>query len=278
MPTITEDLTMRVLLCFLKSAPEDCTVTGISHTLKEEKYKISRAVIELEKEGLVDRSDQRHPILTETGRKQAEELQSRTEISLSHLLYEGVSLENAQRDAYVWAKFCSDETMNVIRGSEERYRVKYELRDQKTFSGAELCKKMRNGTYQLPFLIYREQMKNGSSILSMANEGFEHPCTLVVEKGVGSLQLRPARMSAKSKLTGSFMRGQVTNLRYFVDGHFVSAESKGKFYSFPAEALSFVNVGDGIGQVLHGTVCLQMDCTVGIVHMPTSKAIFTLLI
>ena len=73
MPTITEDLIMRVLLCFLKSAPEDCTVTGISRTLKEEKYKISRAVIELEKEGLVDRSDQRHPILTETGRKQAGE-------------------------------------------------------------------------------------------------------------------------------------------------------------------------------------------------------------
>ena len=37
-------LKLRVLLCFLKSAPEHCTVTGISRTLNEEKYTISRSL------------------------------------------------------------------------------------------------------------------------------------------------------------------------------------------------------------------------------------------
>lgn len=68
------------------------------------------------------------------------------------------------------------------------------------------------------------------------------------------------------------------NLRYFESGRFVSAESNGQVYSFPAAVLSFVSVGTGIGQVLHGTVGLQMDCSVGILHMPTSTAVFTILI
>lgn len=42
---------LRVLLCFLQSDPEDCTVTGISRTLHEEKYTVSRAMAALEKEG-----------------------------------------------------------------------------------------------------------------------------------------------------------------------------------------------------------------------------------
>lgn len=167
--------------------------------------------------------------------------------------------------------------MDVIRESEERYRVKYTMRDQKKFSGAELCHKLKNGRYSFPFLIYREQMKDGR-LLSMANEGFEHPCVLNVEDGVGELQLHAIPMGAKSRMTGDFMKGKVTNLQYFESGRFVSVESNGHVYSILAAALSFVNIGKGIGQVLHGTVGLQMDCSVGIIHMPTSKAMFTILI
>ena len=60
--------------------------------------------------------------------------------------------------------------------------MKYELRGQKQFSGAALCKKLKDGCYSLPFLIFREHIKNGSN-LSMANEGFEHPCSLYVKDG-----------------------------------------------------------------------------------------------
>lgn len=60
-------LRLRVLLCFFRSTPENCNVTGISRTLREEKYTISRMMAHLERDGLVDRTDNRRPILTEGG-------------------------------------------------------------------------------------------------------------------------------------------------------------------------------------------------------------------
>lgn len=270
-------LRLRVLLCFLRSDPADCTVTGISRTLGEEKYSVSRAMASLEKEGYIDREDARNPVVTEKGYRAAVRYSQRLEITLNHLLYEGVDLESAQRDAFYWALYCSDSTMEAVRATEERYRVKYELRDQKQFSGAALCRRLSDGCYSFPFLLFREHIKNGSN-LSMANEGFAHPCSLQVKDGVGTVQLRAVSLSAKSRISGKLMTGRVKSIRYFDSGRFISAETNGQLFSFPADALQFVNVGSGTGQILHGSVCLQMECSVGPIHMPESAAIFTILI
>lgn len=277
MEEVAKILKLRVLLCFLRSDPEDCTVTGISRTLGEEKYSVSRAIASLEKDGYVSREDVRNPIITELGYKAATRYAERLEITLNHLLYEGVDLESAQRDAFYWALYCTDSTMDAVRATEERYRVKYELRDKKQFSGAELCRHLKNGSYQFPFLIFREHIKNGSN-LSMANEGFEHPCSLIIENGIGTVQLRARPVSAKSRVSGKLMNGKVQSIRYFSAGRYISAESNGQVFSLPADALQFVNVGSGTGQILHGSVCIQAECSVGILHMPESTAIFTILI
>lgn len=174
---------LRVLLCFLRFAPSDCTVTAIARTLGEEKYSVSRAFASLEKDG---------------------------------------------------------------------------------------C-------YAFPFLIFREHIKSGSNI-SIANEGFEHPCNLYVKNGVGTMQLRAVPLSAKSQLSGKLMSGKVKNIRYFDSERFVSAELNGQIFSFPADVLQFINVGSDAGQKLHGSVCLQMECSLGLLHMPELTAIFSMLI
>ena len=270
-------LRLRVMLCFLKSAPEHCTVTGIARTLNEEKYTISRIMQALEKEGLIDRSDARHPFLTAKGSELAERYAKRVETATNHLLYEGVDIENAKSDACYWALYCSDKLMSVVRSSEERYRVKLELRDQKSFSGRTLCKRLKDGCYQFPFIIYREHVK-GNSNISMANDGFEHPCTLYVNGGEGLIQLRSLPISAKSGSNGKMVHGKINKMEYFDAGQFISAEIHGNVVSFPADVLNFTNMGTGVGQVLHGTVCLRMQCSCGIIHMPESKAIFTIII
>ena len=273
----TKILKLRVLLCFLRFSPEDCNVTGISRTLGEEKYSVSRAVASLEKNGYISRENARNPKLTEKGREAAEKYSERLEITLNHLLYEGVDLESAQKDAFVWALYCTDSTLDAVRATEERYRVKYELRELKQFSGSALCKKLKDGCYPIPFLIFREHIKNGSN-LSMANEGFEHPCNLYVKNGVGTVHLRAVSLSAKSGLSGKLMSGRVKTIRYFDSGRFVAAESNGQIFSFPADVLQFVNVGANAGQILHGSVCLQIECSVGLIHMPESVAIFSMLV
>lgn len=277
MPDSVEILRLRALLCFLKDESNTCTVTKISRVLGEEKYTITRILTSLEKDGLVDRSNSRNPKLTALGAKEAIRYQERIETTMNHLMYEGVDTDNAQKDALHWALYNSDRTMEVIRATEERYRVKYELRDLKSFSGASLCRRMHDGTYQFPFLIYREHVQNGTN-LSMANAGFEQPCILSVENGVGTIQLRTHKVTAKSAQNGHEMCGKVQHLCYLDNGSFIEAENNGNVISFPASVLNFMNIGSGVGQILHGSVCLKMQCSVGVHHMPESTAIFTVLI
>ena len=126
MPDSQDILRLRVLLCFLKDNSKDNTVTGISRILNEEKYKVSRILIALEKEGMLNRSDARHPVLTENGRKEAVRYSERLEITLNHLLYEGVDSENAMSDAFYWTLYSSDKTIETVRAAEERC-IEYEF-------------------------------------------------------------------------------------------------------------------------------------------------------
>lgn len=269
-----EFLKIRVLLCFLKSDSANCTVTGISKTLNKEKYVISRAMAALEKEGLLSREDPRKPVLTKAGQERAERYNERMEVSVNHLLYEGVNIDSAKRDALVWSRYCTDETMDVVRSLENRYRVKYALRGQKQFGGSAVCRLLQDGSYQIPFVLYREQVHDGHNI-SMANDGFEHPCTLRVEKGVGTVHLRAIGVSRQTA-SGDLAVSKVSALKYFKDGWYISAESSGDVFSFPADALRFLNFGTGTGQILHGSVGLQMECFMD--RNRSVQAIFTMMI
>lgn len=270
-------LRLRILLCFFNEDAGGCNVTNIARTLGIEKYTVSRILKALEQEGLVDRSNSRMPILTEYGLQEAKRYAERIKITTNHLRYEGVDSDSAQRDALYWALYNSERTMEVIRETEERYRVKYELREEKWFTGKKLCKKLNDGIYQFPFLIYKEHAHNGNNF-SMANEAFENPCTLAVKNGVGVVKLWTKSVTAKSAATGQMMSGQIKTLRYLDHGNYVNAEIHGNVISFPAEVLHFVNIGSKEGQILHGSVFLQMESTANKIHMPDVTAIFTILI
>ncbi len=277
MPESLELLKMRVLLSFLNEDERTCTVTGLSAMLGEGKQKVSRILMALEKDGLLDRSNLRRPCLTPEGLRRAAYYEDRSSVVLNHLLYEGLDIDNAEQDAYAWALYSSEPGIELIRSSEQRYRAKYELRRVPRFTGQELCRHFRDGEYDFPFLLYKEHVEQGSN-LSMANAGFAHPCTISVRDGVGTVVLRPVELAAHSQATGRMMHGRVRNLSYMQDGRFVPAQDDGGAIRFPAGVLEFLNIGSGMSQILHGSVCLKMQCTVGTRHMPESTAIFTILI
>ena len=112
----------------------------------------------------------------------------------------------------------------------------------------------------------------------MGNEVFEHPCVLHVKDGVGIIQLRALDIRAHSALNGMKMCGKVKNMKYLDHGIFRNAELNGDVLQFPVSVISFVNLVSGVGQILHGSVCVNMECSVGPIHMPESMAIFTILI
>lgn len=273
MPESLEILKMRVLICFLNENARICTVTGLATMFGEGKQKMHRIFATLEKEGLLNRSNPRSPVLTELGREKAHYYENRINIVLNHLLYEGLDMDNAEHDAYAWALFSSDKGMEIIKSSEQRYRAKYELRKREQFDGTELCKHLHDGEYRLPLLIYKEHMTDGNN-LSMSNGGFEHPCILTVTNGEGTIQLRPKEIWARSQMTGQEMIGRVRMLMYWDGMTFKNAETVNGMLTFPASTLSFLNIGSGMEQILHGSVCLKMQCSVGTNHMPEATAIF----
>lgn len=272
-----ELMRLRVLQCLLHSEPQDCTVTVIAQTLKVEKYAVSRLVAALERDGFVERTEQRKIILTNDGQREAVRYSERIEETINHLIYEGVDVDSAHHDALYWALYNSENTMEVVRKSSELYRVKYTMRGQKTFHGAMFCRNMKDGVYQFPFMIYKEHAEDGNN-LSMANDGFMNPCSLTVEHGVGTIQLCALDMAVKSHKNGNVLRGRVKNLHYFEYGQFFKAEVHGNILSFPASCLQFVNIGTDTSQILHGSVFMRMECNCGLSYMPESRAIFTLLI
>ena len=272
----SEILRLRVLLSFLKD-DETCSVMGISRTLNASKQTISRIIIYLEKSGLVDRSNLRHPVLTDEGQRTAQNFAEKINLYLNYLTHKGVNLQSAKKDAYLWALYNSDDTLNAIRRQEELYRVKHEMRDQYKFTGSQFCRKLADGEYEIPFCIYREHIHNGSNI-SMANQGFEHPCILSVKNGSGVIQLRSTPISAVSASTGKSMSGMVRSLKFFDNGNYIGAENSGSILSFPADTINFLNVGDGNGRMFHGTLLMKMQCNAGTVHMPESEAVFTIIL
>lgn len=273
----TDILKLRTLLCFLNKEDGACTVTKIARTLGVEKYSISRALSSLEEEGLVNRENTRKPVLTEEGQKAADRYAKRIRISVNHLMYEGVDMSSAKADAFHWALYNSEKSMEVFQAVDVRYHVKYELSEKKEFDGAVLCKKLPDGAYPFPFLIYRAKMENGSNI-SWANSGFENSCLLTVQDGIGTIQLRTKMMSAVNPRTGKEEDGYLRSMKYFELGEYVNAEHSGTLVSFPAAVLHFINVGSGVGRVLHGSVCVKLGSVVGAKEMPEYDAVFTILI
>lgn len=255
---ITNDiLKLRTLLSFINRDSKDCTVSKIARTLGEETYTISRILMTLEKEELVDRSNSRNPQLTKKGKEEARRYAERIRISMNHLLYEGVDINSAQMDAYHWALYNSEKSMDVLRSTDEIYRVKRELSDWKQFTGAELCRRMQDGLYQFPFLMYQEHIQNGSNI-SWTNDAFEHPCTLMIKDGKGILRLYPKSVLIKNPTTGETEIRRVSRLKYWEFGEEIDAENIGTVISIPASNIRFMNMGVGVEQVLHGSLCLKL--------------------
>lgn len=177
-------LRLRVLLSLMKEDSETCTVTGIAKTLGEEKYTVSRILTGLEKEGLLDRSDTRHPTLTEEGRKAAQVYGEKIKITMNHLIYEGVDVENAK---------------SVLpEGYDAQNLVMYRINDDGTKT---LIKGgVEDGYYKIAtkHFSYYALVEKGSTITDAENTAQieANKNTLVVGSGVNNVNGQTANVSA----------------------------------------------------------------------------------
>lgn len=276
--SIKEEMRFKILMCFLQFSEENRKITKMAQSLGMEKYEMSRQVALLAKEELIDRNDVRNPILTPKGRLLAEKYANRMKLAQNHLTFEGVAKEKIMKDALMLTLYCSDSFFETLQLLEETMRMKQFFAERKTFSGNEFCEQIKDGNYTFPFIIYREKVK-GHNNISMANDGFVHPCEVIIRENGGVILLKAIEMNENSKFNGVKMRGMVQHLKYYDGKEFVEAMVSGGFIQIPLNCFHFVNIGsDTMTRVLHGSICLKMRCSVGEIHMPESTAIFTILI
>lgn len=276
MSELSKIVRLRVLLTFLQTN-HTCTVTGISRTLNINKQTVSRIIMELEKEGFIDRNDIRHPKLTKLGEEQAKMYAEKIHISMNHLMYEGVSIENARHDSYFWALFNSENTMNMIRCCEKKCRLKYELRNEKKITGSQLMKLFDHDDYCFPFVIYHENIKDGT-LVSCLNDAFEHPCMLSIKNKNGLIELRSISFFLKLDFNQEDQKAKVQSIQYFDHGDYINAEKSGDIFSIPITAFSFINLGQDTTQVLHGTIHLRLMYQIDNGIEIESTDVFTILI
>ena len=278
MPETLTPFQIQLLLYYLEAEPKKRTVTDSARILGTTKWAVNRALDALEKQDVVERQENRKTVLTASGKKLAEKCRGQMKILEQYMQYQDIPpvqiKENALRA--LSAGF-SDEFMARLAEQEGRMRLKEIFAGHRNFHGGDICNYLKDGSYYFPFIIYREQIKNHNN-LSMANKGFENPCELIVKDHEGLVYLAVKTVSAESMSSGKKMEGRVNKMQYLYDGEFRDGGIDGRYVYFPVTALNFIAMGKGRDTLLHGSVCLKMQCSVGDMHMPESTAIFTMFI
>ena len=202
-------LKVKILLCFQNMREQDLNVTNLAVTLGEEKYAISRAFTALEKEGLLDRSEKRKPVLTSLGQGMARQYKYKVEGVIDHLLNAGVSQEDAREE---------------LKEQGKSRQIKLSFHEGMHFDGDRLCRLYKDGKEPLTFLIYKNKVEEERG-LSVWNDRFENPCTLQVQDARGFVILHTHRVPGKFRF-------------FYWDGNeWRGMEQHGAVLSFPARYL-----------------------------------------
>ena len=278
MPETLTSFQIQLLLYYLEAEPKKRTVTDSARNLGTSKWTVTRALDALEKQDIVERQENRKTVLTVSGKRLAEKCRSKMKILEQYMQYQDIPPAQIKENALrALAAGFSDEFMARLAEQEGRMRLKEIFAGRQSFNGGEICNYLKDGNYYFPFIIYREQLKNHNNI-SMANRGFENPCELIVKEHEGLIYLAVRTVAAESASSGKTMEGRVNKLQYLCEGEFRDAGIDGRYAYFPVTALNFISMGKGRDTLLHGSMCLRMQCSVGDLHMPESTAVFTLFI
>lgn len=267
---------MKILVYFHQNEPALCTVGKIATRLGSFKQKISKNLIELEEDGLVDRTDNRHPVLTKKGVLVADECTNTIKMTIEYLVSEGVSLEYVEHDAYNIVIGTSQSNMDIIKRKYIISEMKKELRGKGVFSGKEIGQYLYNGMYPINFIIYRKYAEYNNHI-SMANAGFENPAYLLVENGVGKIRLKIKEIRVDDLYNG-MVKGNLNDVQYMNEGKYEKAEVLGNFVTFPLASVKFITLGNDANLQMEGSLFIKFKNNMNTKCFLESEAIFTMVI
>lgn len=252
-----EVIRLRTILCLHKFLEIGVTVSEMSRCLGEKPYTVSRIFSEFEKEGILESDNKRKKLLTPMGKGIVSDYTKKVEILLSFMKQGGVTVEDARRDALCMACTCSNKFMEIMEAIQSKYKSKVIFRENHLFMGNEFSEAMENGSIYGQFFIYPKLSKELFG-LDPINYLFEHPCRVIVEDGVGKIQMRisEANIYSKEESINRYIFNH--RIQVFNKGYYNDVEENASVICIPMEAISFQSFGQGLAQVLHGTTSLRV--------------------
>lgn len=247
---------IRMILTMAEESNEKWRVNKLCERLELEKYEVSKKVTRLAEKGLIDKSDITDLKLTEAGMAFAVSFSDRLRKVTTHLEYEGMDSEAAARNAFNIAMYCDNDYFDRFDGQfGEMSRIK-ELywNTFHPFSGADIERNLKPGTYELSFMTYRNNVVDHLNF-SMAKGGFHNSCKLLVDESGGYVLIRIKEHEERSLLEKRFISGKISELKYF-DGEGWVPAIEGLIVRIPLRAFTFFNIGgrDVINGLIQGCV------------------------
>lgn len=249
---------------------------GTEYNLKP--YAVSRIASELSDMGMLNRTNVRRPVLTPHGAKFAEHFLYKMEVFQNYLRYEGMSNEERiKREAFRRAMEYDDEMFEAENNMYLHNRLKSYFNSDAKFMGTEFCEKIKNGTFSFSIIFEALQLKEDFTNWSMANDGFQPKCKIVIKDGKGYVLLFPKMVASNKTGDGHSVSGQAAQFQYHDDEKLIDIQRTPEGFRIPLDKFRFRNIGDNVNeQILHGQICIQVTCTSG--EMGIRKAMLTVLV
>ena len=128
---------------------------------------------------------------------------------------------------------------------------------------------LEKGRFEVGIAIYQLNTE-GTTKLSMANNGFEHLACIRNNTRGSWLELTTREMHAHSRIDGADMRGRLSSPKYVDQGQLYEAAIREGKVRIPLCPLPLMKTH--LGNV-KGMVSITVTCSVGKAHMPESTAL-----
>ncbi len=268
---------MRYLLALLNQPELKQNQANIARIFGVNKSTVSRAVNEAVEQGILQQKQQYYA-LTQYGRKYVTDYEKKLRLVTGYLSRMGISEQTATGDAYSLMEHCSEETLTKLM-EKGRVGAMYEkfshYPNKKQIEARDLAQFFEEGSYQFPFLFYRIKRKKETFLnISMANDGFCHPATVVIGSCGSYVELMIKDIIKYSEILAKKMEGHLEALRY--QSASVTRQAlinEGKVY-IPLEALHAQYVENE--NLLYASLPCTISCSAGKFAMPESTAWFVL--
>lgn len=304
-PSKAEMIRWRVVLAYYhEDKPKMVDIAKGNGLTKPE---VTKAVQELEKEGILEKNGSKNISLTDTGYEIAQKYHRKYEIAYANLEDSFNNEAKVSQAAHMVAMTFPDEYFERRSVSNNAKALMKKLEGYFTFDGKQFCEAVEDGTYPISFtLLTVPHPFNRNSVPthshgceshevinkeitaedlldedrafkernSMANFGFVHPTVIKIKNDIGYLHLHRVLMAQRSMKTGEMMSGKANCVEYFDGTKFVKCQINGDDIEVPLEYFWFCRQEN----LMQGKLRMRFECTVNEVHMPPGEAVMVITI